>query len=166
MSDPASPLFFAEALNSPGLWHALGKTHGITDEDFKWLAHVKLATHALRSRQSPPMFAQRICLNAGKLAPITLAGCFILSENAKNKRAILYTPYEGIKQYEDLETLETLLETRLNRADEEDDILAFLALSERRKIVEQSGIHDLVRFQADALSFTTPREELFARWSR
>jgi hypothetical protein len=140
MSDPASPLFFAEALNSPGLWQALGKTHGITDEDFKWLAHVKLATHALRSRQSPPMFAQRICLNAGKLAPITLAGSFILSENAKNKRAILYTPYEGIKQYEDLETLETLLETRLNRADEEDDILAFLALSERRKIVEQSGI--------------------------
>lgn len=140
MSEAASPLFFPEALNSPGLWPALGKNHGLEDEDFKWLGHIKLSTHALRIKQPRPMFAQRIRLNAGKLAPITLSGSFILSENAEKKRAILYTPYEGIKPYEDLETLKTLLETRLNKAGEEDDVLAFLALSERRQVVEQSGI--------------------------
>jgi hypothetical protein len=140
MSEAASPLFFPETLNSPGLWPALGKNHGLEDEDFKWLGHIKLSTHALRIKQPRPMFAQRIRLNAGKLAPITLSGSFILSENAEKKRAILYTPYEGIKPYEDLETLKTLLETRLNKAGEEDDVLAFLALSERRQVVEQSGI--------------------------
>ncbi|WP_460928679.1 dermonecrotic toxin domain-containing protein [Pseudomonas sp. MC6] len=140
MSEPASPLFFSETLNSPGLWPSLRKTHGLDEADFKWLAHIKLATHAMRSKQSPPMHAQRIRLNAGKLAPVTLAGSFILSENAEDKRAILYTPYEGIKQYEDLKTLKTLLEIRVNKADEEDDILAFLALSERRNVAEQSGI--------------------------
>ncbi|WP_454562077.1 dermonecrotic toxin domain-containing protein [Pseudomonas sp. AIG] len=140
MAEPASPLFFSDILNSPGLWPSLRNTHGLDDADFKWLGHVRLASHALRSKQSPPMHAQCIRLNAGKLAPVTLAGSFILSEQAEDKRAMLYTPYEGIKQYEDLRTLKALLETRVNKADEEDDLLAFLALSERRKIVEQSGI--------------------------
>ncbi|TMU83275.1 hypothetical protein FGA82_01260 [Pseudomonas fluorescens] len=140
MPESTPPLLFNEIFNSPGLWEGLGKTHGLDSKDFDWLANAKLGTQKLRDQQSPAMVAQRIQLNAGKLPAITLTGSFILSETCEKKRAFLYTPYDGIKKYESLTVLKSLLETRLNNAEEEDEILAFLALSERRQVVEQRGL--------------------------
>ncbi|WLH38168.1 hypothetical protein PSH79_13035 [Pseudomonas sp. FP2196] len=140
MSDPVAPLLFPETLNFPGQWRALGKTHNLNSKDFDWLAHVKLATQALRNKQSPSMVAQEIRIAAGTTPAITLAGSFILSETPDDKGAILYTPYDGIKKYDSLATLKTLLEKRLQEADEQDQTLAFLSLAQRRQVVDQSSL--------------------------
>ena len=128
MTEPASPLLFPETLNFPALWRQLGKTHNLNAKDFTWLGHVKLATQALRSRQTPPMLAQSIHIHAGTAPSVTLAGCFILSETPDDQGAILYTPYDGIKKYESLATLKKQLEKRLKDAEEDDLLLAFIAL--------------------------------------
>lgn len=137
MTEPASPLLFPETLNFPALWRQLGKTHNLNAKDFTWLSHVKLATQALRSRQTPPMLAQSIHIHAGTAPSVTLAGCFILSETPDDQGAILYTPYDGIKKYESLATLKKQLEKRLKDAEEDDLLLTFIALDQRRDIVEQ-----------------------------
>lgn len=137
MPEPAASLLFPDTLNSPGLWGALGRTHNLNSRDFEWLAHVQLGTHVLRSQQALPMVATSIHINAGTAPSVTLPGCFILSETPDDKGAILYTPYDGIKKYESLATLKTLLEKRLEVADEEDSLLAFVSLSQRREITEQ-----------------------------
>jgi hypothetical protein len=152
MPEPIAPLLFPETLNFPGLWKALGKTHNLDDSDFDWLANVRLATHALRSEQTPPMFAQAIWINAGSQPPINLAGSFVLCGDSDDKAAFLYTPYDGIKKYESLDTLKTLLEVRLSKAEEDDDLLAFLALSQRRQVAEQSGL---------ALTYETLEGDIF-----
>lgn len=138
MNEPASPLLFPETLNSHGLWAKLGKTHNLNGKDFTWLAHVTLATHALRSTQTPPMIAESIQIHAGTAPSVKLAGCFVLSETPDDKGAILYTPYDGIKKYSSLATLKTLLEKRVKDAEEEDPLLAFLSLAQRREISEQT----------------------------
>lgn len=140
MPVPIAPLLFPETLNFPGLWKTLGKAHTLADSDFNWLAQVKLATHALRSAQTPPMVAQNIRISAGTQPALTLAGSFILSGTSEDKPAFLYTPYDGLKKYESLETLKTLLKVRLSKAEEEDQLLAFLALAQRRVVSEQSTL--------------------------
>ncbi|MFJ2486597.1 dermonecrotic toxin domain-containing protein [Pseudomonas sp. NPDC087639] len=140
MPDPAAPLLFPETLNFPGQRKALGQTHKLNGKDFDWLAHVKLATQALRNKQSPSMVAQKIRIAAGPATAITLAGSFILTETPDDKGAILYTPYDGIKKYDSLATLKTLLEKRLQDADEQDQTLAFLSLAQRRQVVEQGSV--------------------------
>ncbi|MBP5946820.1 hypothetical protein ICA15_22630 [Pseudomonas sp. P116] len=139
MTVPVPPLLFPEILNSSGQWIALGKTHNLNDNDFRWLANVELATQALRSKQTPPMLAQSISLDIGEPSPVALAGSFILSETPDDKGAILYTPYDGLKKYDSLPNLIDALEMRFKSIKEDDSILAFLALSQRRKIVGQSS---------------------------
>ncbi|MFJ2479006.1 dermonecrotic toxin domain-containing protein [Pseudomonas sp. NPDC087598] len=139
MTTSVSPLLFPEALNSPGLWQALGKTHHLNQKDFAWLAHVKLASHTLRNEQKPPMLAQRIRITAGTQPPMTLTGCFILSATPDDDGAILYTPYDGIKKYDSLASLQTALEERVKKAVEQDDLLAFLGLLQRQQLVEQTS---------------------------
>lgn len=78
MPSPTAPLLFPDILDSPGVHAKLGKTHGLNSKDFSWLAHVQLATHALRQQQTPPMHAERILLNADKQQPVPLTGSFIL----------------------------------------------------------------------------------------
>ena len=140
MTETNAPLLFHEILNLPGLWKGLAKTHVLNDKDFDWLSHVKLSTHALRNQQSPPMIAENIQINVGTPPLITLAGCFILGKTPDDQGAILYTPYDGIKKYDNREILETLLVKRLEKAEEDDPLLAFLALSQRRKVVEQDSL--------------------------
>ncbi|HWH89552.1 MAG TPA: DUF6543 domain-containing protein [Pseudomonas sp.] len=140
MPETPAPLLFHEILNIPGQWKELRKVHALNDKDFAWLSHVSITTHALRSEQSPPMIAESIQINIGTPPLITLAGCFILSATPDDKGSILYTPYDGIKKYDTRKTLETLLVKRLENAGEEDSILAFLALSQRKTIVGQSSL--------------------------
>ena len=140
MPVPIAPLLFPETLNSPGLWKTLGKAHSLADSDFNWLAHVKLVTHALRNVQTPPMVAQTIRISADTQPAINLAGSFILGGSSEDKPAFLYTPYDGLKKYESLETLKTLLKVRLSKAVEDDQLLAFLALAQRRQLTEQSTL--------------------------
>ncbi|WP_310650457.1 MULTISPECIES: hypothetical protein [unclassified Pseudomonas] len=100
MATPTKPLLFPETFNSPGLWTELGKTHGLVEKDFNWLAHVKLSTDALRNRQS--MRAERILLNVTDQTPLILPGAFVLSETPDDKDEkglFLYTPYGGIKKH-------------------------------------------------------------------
>ncbi|WP_166223716.1 dermonecrotic toxin domain-containing protein [Pseudomonas atagonensis] len=152
MSEPAAPLLFAPVLNAPGLWKDLGKIHHLSTRDFQWLQHTKLATHALRSAQTPPMLTQRIVLNATGQTPVPLAGSFLLSHTPDDPGVVLYTPYDGIKKYASLETMQASLQKRLNDAGEDDDLLAFLSLSERKQWAAS---------QAVQLTFTTIEGDLF-----
>lgn len=131
-----APLLFPETLNSPGLWKALGKTHGLSEKDFRWLGHLSLATHTLRSEQTPAMLAERVLVNVDQAAPVPLAGAFVLSATPDEHAHILYTPYAGIKKYDSRTSLKTALQKLLEEADEDDDLLAFVAFSQRRRIVE------------------------------
>ena len=69
MSTPTTPLFFPQALKSPGHWTELGKTHGLTRKDFEWFSHLKLASQALRNQQTPPMLAEKILLSTDATGP-------------------------------------------------------------------------------------------------
>ncbi|WP_332762889.1 dermonecrotic toxin domain-containing protein [Pseudomonas koreensis] len=140
MSSTTAPLLFPEILQSTGLHAELGKTHGLNSKDFDWLAHVQLATHALRKEQTPPMLAKRILLNADKQLAVPLAGSFILSAGPDDGGVFLYTPYDGLKKYSDEDALTEALQTRLDEADEHDDLLAFISVSLRKELVEKRDI--------------------------
>ncbi|PCR95930.1 hypothetical protein CP336_13055 [Pseudomonas fluorescens] len=140
MLTPIKPLLFPEVFDSPGLWSELGKTHGLSEHDFRWLAHAKLSSDSLRSQQTPPMRAERILLNVGSETPLPLPGAFILSETPDDKSQILYTVYDGIKKYHDRATLKQQLERRLNNPDDQDNLLAFLSLPLRKRLLDAEKI--------------------------
>ncbi|MFG6202827.1 dermonecrotic toxin domain-containing protein [Pseudomonas retamae] len=140
MSSTTAPLLFPEILQSTGLHTELAKTHGLNSKDFDWLAHVQLATHALRKEQTPPMLAERILLNADKQLAVPLAGSFILSAGPDDGGVFLYTPYDGLKKYSDEDALTEALQARLDEAGEHDELLAFISVSRRKEVVEKGGI--------------------------
>ena len=142
---PHAPLFFPQALNAPGLWTELGKTHGLTRKDFEWLSHLKLASHDQRNKQTPPMLAEHIMVSIASLSQ-PLAGCFVLGATPSDKGEILYTPYAGIRKFANRSALSTHLKTQLDNADEDHDLLAFLSLSARQALAAASDIK--VTFQA------------------
>ena len=140
MSTPTAPLLFPVIFDSPGLHAALGPAHGLHSKDFDWLAHAQLATQSLRNKQTPPMLAERILLNADKQQAVPLAGCFMLSAGPDDNGVFLYTPYDGLKKFADRQALTDALQTRLDNAGEADDLLAFLSVSLRKELVEKRGI--------------------------
>ncbi|RIJ13414.1 hypothetical protein DXT77_00520 [Pseudomonas sp. 91RF] len=140
MSVPTSPLLFPEALDSPGLWPGLGKTHGLAEKDFNWLADVRLASDALRREQKPPMLAERVLLNADSQNPTPLPGAFVLSKTPYDMGQILYTPYEGIRKYHSRANLTAQLEERLRTSADQDTLLAFLPLSHQRRLQDAERI--------------------------
>ena len=134
MPVPTSPLLFPEALDSPGLWPGLGRTHGLAEKDFRWLADVRLVSDTLRRQQRPPMSAERILLSADSQSPVPLPGAFVLSETPYDKGQLLYTPYEGIRKYYSRANLKAQLEARLKTIDGQDTLLAFLPLAQQRRL--------------------------------
>ncbi|MFW9081490.1 dermonecrotic toxin domain-containing protein [Pseudomonas sp. P2757] len=152
MSAPSKPLLFPEAFNSPGLWRELGLTHDLSEQDFKWLAHAKLSSATLRSEQTPAMHAERIMLNFGDQIPLPLPGAFVLGETPGDKGLILYTPYDGIKKYADRASLKLQLEQRLNDADDQDNLLAFLAMAQRKRLLDADSL---------SLTFSTIEGDVF-----
>ncbi|NYH12075.1 dermonecrotic toxin domain-containing protein [Pseudomonas moraviensis] len=140
MSAPIQPLLFPEVFDSPGLWTELGKTHGLSEHEFRWLAHARLSTNALRSQQTPAMRAERILLNVGSEIPVTLAGAFVLGETPVNKALILYTVHDGIKKYHDRADLKQQLELRLNNTEEQANLFAFLSLPQRKRLLDAENI--------------------------
>lgn len=91
-----TPMFFPQALKFRSLWRKPGKTHGLTQKDFEWFSHLKIANHTLRGEQKPPMVAEKILLKTKDLDPVPLAGSFVLSATPDDNGVILYTPYAGI----------------------------------------------------------------------
>ena len=160
MSTPVTPLFFPEALTSRGLWKELGKTHGLTQKDFEWFSQIELATQALRDEQTPPMLAKKILLKIQGLEPVALAGSFVLTATPEDNGMILYTPYAGIKKFANRTALTKQLVTQLKAASEDDDLLAFMALSQRKTVVDAADIEldfqtidgDVFEDQRDTLS--------------
>ncbi|WP_426200918.1 hypothetical protein [Pseudomonas sp. TWP3-1] len=152
MSAPSKPLLFPEAFNSPGLWRELGLTHDLSEQDFKWLAHAKLSSATLRSEQTPAMHAERIMLNFGDQIPLPLPGAFVLGETPGDKGLILYTPYDGIKKYADRASLKLQLEQRLKDADDQDNLLAFLAMAQRKRLLDADSL---------SLTFSTIEGDVF-----
>nr|WP_225138872.1 DUF6543 domain-containing protein [Pseudomonas putida] len=140
MPAPIPPLLFQPILNSPGSWRELGNLHHLSTADFQWLSHVQLATHALRSQQTPPMLAQRILLHTAGAQAVPLAGSFILSATPDDRGILLYTPFAGLKKHASLTALTAHLEQHLNSAREDDRLLALLALSQRKRLAERHGI--------------------------
>jgi hypothetical protein len=139
---PASPqpLFFPEALQSPGLWAELGKTHGLTRKDFEWFKHIELTSQTLRSRQSPAMLVERILLGIAGQEPVPLAGSFVLSPSPDTNGVIAYTPYGGIQKFYSRAALTEQLVQRLGDASEDDSLLAFLSLARRKTLAEASRV--------------------------
>ncbi|MBI3906683.1 MAG: hypothetical protein HY309_14635 [Pseudomonas fluorescens] len=140
MSTPVTPLFFPEALTSRGLWRELGQTHGLTQRDFEWFSHIELATQALRDEQTPPMLAKKILLKIPGLEPMALAGSFVLTATPDDNGLIFYTPYAGIKKFANRTDLTEQLLTQLKAASEDSDLLAFMALSQRKAVVDAADI--------------------------
>jgi hypothetical protein len=140
MPTSLTPLFFPQALRSPGLWNDLGKTHGLTQKDFEWFSHLQLASQTLRSQQSPPMLAEKILVSAVDLDPTPLAGSFVLSATPDDHGQILYTPYGGIKKFDSRSALSEHLESQLNSATEDDDLLAFMALAQRKTLAAATSV--------------------------
>lgn len=140
MSTPTTPLLFPVIFDSPGLHVDLGPAHGLNSKDFDWLAHAQLATQSLRNKQTPPMLAERILLNADKQQAVPLAGSFMLSAGPDDSGVFLYTPHDGVKKFADRQALTDALQTRLDNATENDDLLAFLSVSLRKELVEKRGI--------------------------
>lgn len=135
-----TPMFFPQALKSRGLWRKLGKTHGLTQKDFEWFSHLKIASHTLRGEQTPPMVAEKILLKTQDLEPVPLAGSFVLSATPDDNGVILYTPYAGIKKYDSRSALTTQLESQLKGVTEDDDLLAFMSLSQRKALADAAKI--------------------------
>lgn len=143
MSAPIKPLLFPQIFDSPGLWTELGKAHGLLERDFRWLAHAQLSSDALRGRQTPAMRAECIWLNVDSQIPLPLPGAFVLSETADKtdeKSLFLYTPYDGVRKHYNRALLKQQLEYRLNNADDQDNLLAFLALSQRKQLLDAERI--------------------------
>ncbi|HEF4759985.1 TPA: hypothetical protein SAN82_002415 [Pseudomonas putida] len=151
MSTPSTPLYFPEALQSPGRWTELGKAHGLNERDFEWFSHLKLASHASRNQQTPPMLAEKILVTTGTLT-VPLAGCFVLSTTPDDKGEILYTPYAGIKKFDSRTALSEHLNKQLDSAGEDHDLLAFMSLSARKTLAEATDIR---------LTFETIEGEIF-----
>lgn len=74
-----------------------------------------------------------------------LAGSFVLSATPDDNGVILYTPYAGIKKYDSRSTLTEQLNRQLSSATEDDDLLAFMSLSQRRTLADAAAIE--VTFQ-------------------
>lgn len=152
MSTPSTPLFFPQALQSPGQWADLGKAHGLTRKDLQWLAHVKMASQTLRSQQTPSMLAERILISTGTLS-VPLAGCFVLSPTPDDKGDILYTPYGGMRKFAGRAQLSAHLKKQLDSAGEDDELLAVMSLAARKVLAAASDI---------SLGFETIDGEVFA----
>ncbi|MDD0972027.1 MULTISPECIES: dermonecrotic toxin domain-containing protein [Pseudomonas] len=140
MSTPLQPLLFPEVFDSPGLWPELGKTHDLSEHEFKWLAHAKLSSDTLRRQQTPAMRAERIVLNIGKEVPLPLPDAFVLGEMPASKALILYTAFEGFKKYHDRADLKQQLEKRLNSVEGQASLLAFLSLPQRKRLLDAEKI--------------------------
>lgn len=140
MSTPVTPLFFPEALTMPGLWRELGQTHGLAQEDFEWLRHIELASQALRDEQTPPMLAKEILLKVPGQESVALAGSFLLTATPDDNGVILYTPYAGIQKFTSRSVLTEHLAAQLKAANEDDELLAFMALSQRKTVVAADDI--------------------------
>ncbi|AXJ05006.1 hypothetical protein CFN16_13030 [Pseudomonas fluorescens] len=140
MSAPLQPLLFPDVFDAPGRWTELGKTHGLSEHEFKWLAHARLSSSRLRSQQTPPMRAERILLNVGSEMPLPLPGAFVLGETPVDKARILYTVFDGLKKYRDRADLKQQLERRLNNADDQTSLLAFLSLPQRKRLLDADNI--------------------------
>lgn len=139
MSTSTTALLFPHALQSPDRWTELGKTHGLTRKDFEWFKHLKLATHALRNQQSPPMHAEKILIGTGSVS-LPLAGCFLLSATPEDRGVIVYTPYDGIRKFASRTAAAALLTSQLDAADEDDELIAFLSLSARKTLAAASDL--------------------------
>lgn len=140
MSNPTSPLFFPEALATPGSWQELGRIHSLSTRDFEWFSHLSLATQTLRSRQTPPMLAEKIMLGVEGGSVVPMAGSFILSATPDEEASILYTPYGGIKKYDTqaelLEALDSMLASDAQRV----ELLAFMSMDQRRLLGSSTSI--------------------------
>ena len=140
MPTSPAPLFFPQVFQQPGLWNDLGNTHGLTQKDFEWFSHLQLASQTLRSQQPPPMLAEKILVSTGNLAPIPLAGSFVLSATPDDHGEILYTPYGGIQKFDSRAALTEHLKSQLNRATEDDDLLALMALAQRKTLAAATSV--------------------------
>lgn len=145
MSASVTPLLFSQVLHAPGSWRSLGPAHGLSTKDFDWLAHVQLATESLRRQQTPPMLAHRVLLQTATPPAVVLAGSFILSSTPDDRAFLLYTPFDGLKKFDNLATVTRHLEQRLAKADEDDRLLALLGVEQRKSLLEKRGIN--VTFQ-------------------
>ena len=87
------------------------------------------------------MLVKRILLKIPGLEHLALAGSFLLTATPDDNGVILYTPYAGIQKFTDRSALTEQLVKQLEAADEDDNLLAFMALSQRRAVVDLSLIH-------------------------
>ncbi|MBV4458195.1 hypothetical protein KVG96_09565 [Pseudomonas sp. COR58] len=141
MTEPSAPLLFPEILEAPGLWEELGKPLGLSTRDLQWLGNVRLTRQERRSRETPPMYAYRILLNAGDAPAVPLAGSFALSATPDDHAVVLYTPLGGVRKFEDLDALGAHLNSALGHAREDDPLLSLMSLAHRKRLAAEEGVY-------------------------
>lgn len=149
MTTETTPLLFPELLGAKRLGQ-LTTAHDLKQADLDWLHHVALPSHARRSAQTPPMWAETITLQADDNTPIPLAGCFTLSaspytdkaatDKANTRPAFLYTPYGGLKKFDNPQALDKRLDELLDDSTARADLFRFLAIAQRAELNGASSL--------------------------
>lgn len=73
---------------------------GLTLKDVNWLRTVYGVSHKSRTSSAPPMTVETLTLQRLGKSEIPLAGAFMMSPSPEQKKALLYTPYDGIEVFE------------------------------------------------------------------
>jgi hypothetical protein len=144
MTTRPAPLLFPEILAAERL-DQLTTPNELTQEDLDWLRHISLPSYTQRAAKTPPMFAEKILLQAEKKTPIALAGCFALSTSSSGSSphtgpGFLYTPMEGIRKFDNPVSLETAIGQRLQDTTQRNDLYSLLSVSQRSELLSTSEI--------------------------
>lgn len=135
MTAHALPYFFHEANLAAGAKQPgdREKALGFTMADLKWLKQVYLPSHITRISDAHPMRVVRLLLTPPGKTAIPLAGAFLMSRPAGGEMT-LYTPYQGLAKYADLDDLSSKLMEWLSNAVSRDELLRYLSIEQRHAL--------------------------------
>ncbi|MBV4551758.1 hypothetical protein HU742_011480 [Pseudomonas sp. SWRI102] len=156
-------LLFPQILNVKDL-EELDAVHGLTQADLDWLQNVSLPSHTQRVAQTPPMFAEKILLAPEDKPPIPLAGCFSLQSTqgtgaSGNEPAFFYTPWGGIRKFDNPQALDRNIEQTLKNTEERNRLFRLLSISQRSALNSTTDI-SRTRQIIDGDVFETQRESI------
>ena len=159
MTDQTLPLFFPEALQDIKVLSPRLRALDFTLADLTWLRNVELASHAQRVAQTPPMTVENIMLKVGDTDAWPLSGSFMLYPAPGGNQAMLYTPYGGLRKFENRQALLLALSEILKDATARVDVIRSLSIA-RRKSLDNNAAFTLTGQIIEGLVFDNQAETL------
>lgn len=131
------PYFFDEAQRASAARQLGDREQALTFtlDDLNWLSTVYLPSEAQRKAHAQPMEVDRLLLTANGATDIPLAGAFVMSR-ADNGGVTLYTPWRGLTQYADMDTLKAALGDWWAEPDSKRELIRFMSLQQRRDLTQ------------------------------